>query len=1168
MSEPGLPPDNTSEIDDLAEDIESSLASLSHLGTTIRKYSTTGRTAKIRKFAEQSNLQTFESLARVAIDALYMDAEGTLRAQLTRSMVETCASILYKKSHQHKMNTNRSTQYMPMPMPTIREERDDSFANSADIENSNINDPVLPSPKLNQLRPYVALESTPSILDSLRTTVLRNLENPSRMGSNCSASSIQLGKVSYPRASGGKDSSSYRTCEWCLEKHPNALFDNKKQWSAHLDKDFEPYVCLSEGCMAEIKLPSFATFKEWFHHMNALHTVRWQQEIHRPTFWVCNFNHKNEYFSSQEKLHEHMKQCYPETLATGLPAIVKNSHTKRSRSRYVCPLCCRDLVQDKRRKRQSRKTDRKRQKVEDYQGNVHITDTTAERDNSGSDDRETESQEVIMARHIAEHLQISMFLTMRLIECQQTQRDSSLENEESSASNTGDHSTLNSELSWSSQALEVAQPHFSSDEVSILRESNEREQANSPDTGIIGDEGNNNGGTTFTLALSESSKYTIGWICDSPVGFTAAKDILSEEDDNKALSGTTLAKNYFLGRVGEHYVAVSTGVHRPSTSPTPIMARMMALLSKFPRIKIILLVGIGHIVRSSENDIHIGDVVVGVSDNIGGGVVQYDLHKSIDGQYSPSEGASGDHPTNLRRALGSVMHRKDEFPYKVQEEINGISMKQRSRYALLDGTIDQLKIHYGRIGSGHFDIREAHIRDILAAANRILCFETDAAGLMSGLPCLVIRGIGDYRDPDTDSKQRRLAAIAAAIFAKTLLLEVFPGEVEAETEIAEILSPVDMAQTQPKADSAMNRPTDSLSDREPSTSYLKALMEDQKDGCSWFLNSYEFGQWQTTKNSFIWLLGGSGCGKTVLSSAVVQKLQRDQGYQPIYFFFNSSSKPRNTLANAIHSLCLQLHNINTGDSTSRVGEHHDPSWKTGTRATLRELIEKFLLLVQRADEIWLILDAIDKCERSEWEALFIWIERIRKLEQANVHFLLTSLPECDQSMAKLNILQEGDKMISIENQPRNDITKYIYKWIIERAPPAQWLQYHYSYLDKLYDVLGERTVGKTTWGAVACQVDALGLGILTSPEDLLEKLKSLPRGQDRMYARILQNIPDRFRPQVTALLHLLTYFKRALGIEEAIEFIKITTSPPYFNLDDKTSFNGDILRYCSSLGNT
>ncbi|KAF3231960.1 hypothetical protein TWF191_003936 [Orbilia oligospora] len=1000
LSEPELPLENKSEINDLTEDIETSLVSLSRLGTTIRKYSTTGRTAKVRKFAEQSaSLKAFEKLARVAVDIIYMEAKDTLRAQLTRSMVETCASILYKKSHQNKMNTNRPTR--DIPMPTIREERDDNLANSA--ENFNIDDPIvqiLPdsAPKPNQLRPYVPLESTPSILDSLRTTVLKDLGRSSKVKSNCSASSIQLGKVSYPRASGGKDASSYRTCEWCLERHPPALFDNKKQWSAHLDKDFEPYVCLSESCMAEIQLPSFATFKEWFNHMNALHTVRWQQEIHRPIFWVCNFNHKNEYFSNQEELHEHMKQCYPNTLTAGLPAIVKNSHMKRSRSHNVCPLCCRDLVQDKRRKRRGRNSDRKRRKLEGNQDNVQTTDAAAEYDSSSSDGGE-ESKGVIMARHIAEHLQISMFLTMRLINCQQMQQDGLLESEEITAVNTSDRSTLTSELPWPSQASEVVQPDRATDEIADPQRLDEREQAHLPDLRIIAAGGNNAFETTSTLEFSDLKKYTIGWICDSSVGLNVARHILDESDDNKILSGTTLASSYFLGRIGAHHIAVSDGASENSPGLIPIMERVTTLLSNFPRIKVLLLVGVGHRMRNSENDIRFGDIVVGVSDHTGSGLVQYDLEESIKGQFFPLEKASSNHPASLNRALKLIMHQRDRFPYNVKNEINEASLKQQELDIVLDKSIDDLSIHYGRIASGTFDISEIPTLDILAAENRILCFENDAAGLMNGLPCLAIRSIYDHSDIYTD---REFAAVVAAIFAKVLLLEVSLADIEAETEIA-------------------------------------------------------------------------GTGET-----------------------------------------------------------------------------------------WLVLDALENCHRYEWEALLTWIKEVRRQKENNIHIIVTSSPWFDEKMAPINFLEKGDKMISIEDQPVNDITEYIYKWVKERASASQWVCAR-SDLTEVSNVLRERTVGRFTWAKIACQLGALALGIFPNLNEILRQLKSLPPDQHRIYGRILKNIPGGFRPQVTALLHLLTYSERTLGIEEAIEFIKVTTSPPYFSLDSGNSFNSDILRYCPSL---
>ncbi|KAF3228323.1 hypothetical protein TWF106_007355 [Orbilia oligospora] len=435
--------DDSLDTNDLIEDIETSLARLSHLGTMIRKYSTTSRSARIRSFAEQSNLSAFENLARLVVDTLYPGANESLRIQLARSMFETCASVLYKRSHQQKMNTPRLIQ--EPRVPTVNEEPQETAPHADKMKTLSISDPlsldVQKSPhRANQIGESTALESVPSALDSLRTKVLKKmLDSPSKIESDCGISSVQVGKVTYPRPPQTGDSD-YRTCEWCLKLHPRSLFEDTKHWSAHIDKDFEPYVCLSESCMNEKTLPCYATFREWLQHMNTVHTTIWQQEIHKPVFWACSFQHSTQYFNTLEELHKHMKECYPDKFATGLYTIAKNSHIKRPRSRKICPLCCRELANNKGKNTQVGATSRKRRKIRGNEGDILNYSAMPESQESSVDEQDVESPEISMARHIAEHLQVSMFLTIRLIRCQ-SQDGESIKCEESRVVDSGGRST-------------------------------------------------------------------------------------------------------------------------------------------------------------------------------------------------------------------------------------------------------------------------------------------------------------------------------------------------------------------------------------------------------------------------------------------------------------------------------------------------------------------------------------------------------------------------------------------------------------------------------------------------------------------------------------------------------------------------------------------------------
>jgi nucleoside phosphorylase len=85
-------------------------------------------------------------------------------------------------------------------------------------------------------------------------------------------------------------------------------------------------------------------------------------------------------------------------------------------------------------------------------------------------------------------------------------------------------------------------------------------------------------------------------------------------------------------------------------------------------------------------------------------------------------------------------------------------------------------------------MRDASVRDRLAAETDVLCFEMEAAGLMNHLPCLVIRGICDYSDSHKNTEWQGYAAMVAAAYAKDLLRQIHPNRVEAEKIISDIVS--------------------------------------------------------------------------------------------------------------------------------------------------------------------------------------------------------------------------------------------------------------------------------------------------------------------------------------------------------------------------------------------
>jgi hypothetical protein len=101
---------------------------------------------------------------------------------------------------------------------------------------------------------------------------------------------------------------------------------------------------------------------------------------------------------------------------------------------------------------------------------------------------------------------------------------------------------------------------------------------------------------------------------------------------------------------------------------------------------------------------------------------------------------------------------------------------------------DNLAILYGLVASANQLMKDAFVRDKLAAEKDVLCFEMEAAGLMNHFPCLVIRGVCDYSDSHKNKEWQGYAAMAAAAYAKDLLCRIPPNKVEAENRINDLLS--------------------------------------------------------------------------------------------------------------------------------------------------------------------------------------------------------------------------------------------------------------------------------------------------------------------------------------------------------------------------------------------
>ncbi|KAI0439902.1 nucleoside phosphorylase domain-containing protein [Xylaria telfairii] len=317
-----------------------------------------------------------------------------------------------------------------------------------------------------------------------------------------------------------------------------------------------------------------------------------------------------------------------------------------------------------------------------------------------------------------------------------------------------------------------------------------------------------------SLARETYETYTVAILCAMDLEKNAVRYMLDEEHQHLPTRQGD-SNSYTLGKLHGHNVVLACLPGQQGKGAAATVATNMS--RSFPSIKWRLFVGIGGGVPNEKHDIRLGDVVISMPEGESGGVVQYDLGRATNSGFEV-KGFLWPPPALLRNAaqdmksdhLGNDSKIEDYLKALVEKGPRLAIYKQPSEPDVLydekhphspgagvcaghcdpSGIIQRPdrqstgpEIHYGLIASGDSVLKNAGLRDEINARYRrdVLCFEMEAAGLMTEFSSLVIRGISDYADSHKNSNWQHYAAATAAACAKELLSYVDPEDAVAET---------------------------------------------------------------------------------------------------------------------------------------------------------------------------------------------------------------------------------------------------------------------------------------------------------------------------------------------------------------------------------------------------
>ncbi|BDD62495.1 hypothetical protein MAP00_007463 [Monascus purpureus] len=217
----------------------------------------------------------------------------------------------------------------------------------------------------------------------------------------------------------------------------------------------------------------------------------------------------------------------------------------------------------------------------------------------------------------------------------------------------------------------------------------------------------------------------------------------------------------------------------------------------------------------------------------------------------------------------------------------------------------------------------------------------------------------------------------------------------------------------------------------------------------WFINSHHFTDWLVEHNSFLWINGVPGCGKSFLCSTTIEhtfhEIKDKHEVGIAFFYFSFTDKMKQSSYGMLCALLLQL-SVQLQDGEKDLEQLHR-LYKLGT-PPVGALLDSLRSVLCRFHEAFILLDALDEspqdCGR---EGVLEAIETIRKWDLPGLHLLVTSRDLLDISQS-LN--PSHGQAISMKNPGVNrDIAIFVSDQLKEDQQLQRWKARHSDIQEQL-----------------------------------------------------------------------------------------------------------------------
>ncbi|RDL34761.1 uncharacterized protein BP5553_07889 [Venustampulla echinocandica] len=346
----------------------------------------------------------------------------------------------------------------------------------------------------------------------------------------------------------------------------------------------------------------------------------------------------------------------------------------------------------------------------------------------------------------------------------------------------------------------------------------------------------------------------------------------------------------------------------------------------------------------------------------------------------------------------------------------------------------------------------------------------------------------------------------------------------------------------------------------PSEEHNLARERHEETTGSWLIDSNECKSWLVDDNSFLWLNGGAGAGKSILCSTVIDHVQGRCKNDPfavvVYWYFTFANTEKQNIHNCLRSLVAGIYR-NRRDTPIAVREEYERS-NSGQHIPNRKSL---LLMLQEVmaglDSVYLVLDALDECPKSDDSrcSLLDCIHDIFGWELAQLHILATSRSEVDISESFDSFLHQSGRFQAISVQGIH-VERDIKKYLGHRLEAGAFRTWKPPLKRDIETKLASQADGM--FRLVALQLDALSK--LKTESRIRTAIAQLPKTLDTFYDRILLDIDEEYQEHAFRALQFIALASRPLSLDELAEAMVVQPeNEPCLVEEDRFMRSSDIL---------